>query len=212
MPGWNELFKNPENRWKKPFPAVMAFKKRYSKAGRHLSLDLGCGAGRHMIPLQQGKNLAVGMDLSLIGLGYSQILLKKKRKPALLVQADMAAPFPFANESFTELISVHVIFHNRVERIRFTLSEIYRVLKPGGMIFITFNSVYSFRFGMGVELEPGTWIPNLGVDQGIPHHFCSLEDLASLMAGFKVIKVDLDEENSDGNLSSHWLVTAQKPE
>ena len=211
MPDWNELFRSPENRWKGTYPAVASFIEKYMQTGHCLTLDLGSGAGRHLVPLQVNDNRVVGMDFAGNGLEYSRIQLLEKHLPAWLVQADMSFPLPFAGETFDHLVSIHVIFHNPLSKISATLNEIYRVLKPGGMALITFNSVYSYRFGKGTELEPGTWIPDEGVDQGIVHHFSSFADLASLLEKFKIIRVELDERNSQGQLSSHWVVTAQKP-
>ena len=211
MPAWNELFEEAENRWQEPLPAVLAFQSKFLKTGKTSTLDLGCGAGRNLIPIARTGSGAVGMDISGNGLKFSKDLLRKNGFPEILVQADMSAPLPFASACFDNLISIHVIFHNPMAKIRFTLSEIYRVLKPRGMALITFNTVYSSRFGSGVELEPGTWIPDQGVDKGIVHHFCTFDDLAKLMTQFKIYKVELDENIKDGSCSSHWLVTAQKP-
>ena len=211
MPTWNDLFNEQENRWDEPFEDVVSLLDDGVIKKNSRVLDLGSGAGRHLKYLQTNGISSAGMDISWNGLTFSQSLLQKHRLPVVLSQADMSDALSYADNSFDCLISIHVIFHNLTAKIRFTLQEIYRVLKPGGIALITLNSIYSYRFGTGVELESGTWVPDIGKDKGIPHHFSSLEDLADLLHQFKVLKVILLERIDEGNLSSHWVVTAQKP-
>jgi SAM-dependent methyltransferase len=127
------------------------------------------------------------------------------------MQADMSEPLPFPENCFDCVISIHVIFHNPRRLLQSTIDEIHRILKPGAIILVTFNSTYSFRCGKGIELEKDTWIPDVGIDKGIPHHFSTLNDVSDLLKLFKVLAVRLEESTSDGKLSSHWVVTAQKP-
>lgn len=212
MPTWNELFTEKNNRWEQPFETVTDLVNDKTLSSKSCILDLGCGAGRHLKYLNQNHIPVVGMDLSWNGLSYSKSLLMHDRYRADLTQADMSDPLPYKTGCFDGVISIHVIFHNPLAKLQLTLSEIWRVLKPGGFALITFNSIYSYRFGKGLELEPGTWVPDLGVDKGIPHHFSSFEDLAMLMKEFKVLQVKLLERTEKSQVSSHWVVTAQKPQ
>jgi len=212
MPNWNELFTEKENRWENVFEDVVDLVQAKTVTSDSRTLDLGCGAGRHLKYFSQNQIPVVGMDLAWNGLMYSRALLNQEQLPVNLTQSDMSEPLPFCSQSFDCVISIHVIFHNPVMKLKFTLSEIWRVLKPGGMVLLTFNTIYSHRFEKGIELEPGTWLPDSGIDKGIPHHFSSFDDLADLMKEFKVCRVNLFESSVDSRLSSHWSVLAQKPQ
>jgi len=47
---------------------------------------------------------------------------------------------PFNDESFDAVFSFHVIYHTDSKGIIKVISEIYRVLKPNGEVFLNFNS------------------------------------------------------------------------
>jgi SAM-dependent methyltransferase len=211
MPEWNELFTKEENRWVEPHERVVEVVE-YLPAGARI-LDLGCGAGRHLAYLaKQGFNV-VGTDIARRGLSYSRQKLEALDAPVCLTCSDMTA-IPHADEVFDAVISIHVIFHNPMAGLRRSIAEIYRVLKPGGMALITFQSTRSYRYGKGELLEPNTYLPDLGEDRGIPHHYSDLEELGRELRAFHVQKVLHDAHPSgepSGGMSCHWEVIAIKP-
>lgn len=211
MPSWNELFRSDEHRWKDVYPPLIDFIKCNLHRDDHNILDLGCGAGRHLKYLAENGYAAFGMDISEYGLEACKSLCVQNELIPLLARADMVA-LPYASNAFDAVISIHVIFHNPKSLILQTISEIKRVLKPGGRTLLTFNSTYSSRYGTGEKLEEGTYIPDIGRDRGIPHHFSDLADLAGLLTGFKVLSVNLSENVDDDHRSSHWIVAARKEE
>jgi tellurite methyltransferase len=210
MPDWNSLFTEKENRWEKTYEDVVSLFGSKSQNSNSKVLDLGCGAGRHLQYLEKLQLKTIGMDISRVGLDFSQKRLIEENLPARLVQADMAIPFPFRDNCFDYVISIHVIFHNIRQKVQFTLAEIKRTMKPDAVALLTFNSTLSSRFGSGVEIEKDTWIPELGIDKGIPHHFSTLEDVVDLMSEFKVLNIRFEEKPKDESTSCHWVVTAQK--
>jgi tellurite methyltransferase len=210
MPDWNSLFMEKANRWEDPQVDVVALATSGLLPKNALVLDFGCGAGRHLKYLEGQQYSTTGMDIAPNGLHAARATLSGASFPVRLVRADMSDPLPFSTDSFDSVISIHVIFHNPVQIIKRTLSEIHRVIKPGGIFLVTFNATFSTRFGKGIELEEGTWIPDIGVDRGIPHHFSTLKDAAALMDDFKVTNIHLEEIAQEGAVSAHWIVTAQK--
>ncbi len=103
-------------------------------------LDLGCGEGRHVIAAYLAADVdAIGVDLSLADLHSAQ------RKAADfideyagagdrslgLASAD-ALRLPFADDSFDKVICSEVLEH--IPDYRAALTEIRRVLKPGGLL------------------------------------------------------------------------------
>lgn len=212
MPTWDELFTDEENRWKEPHEELVgAFQKIKGDTRFQKVLDLGCGAGRHLVYLSGEGYDVYGMDISFNGLKYSAGWLAKEGYPTRLAMADMTR-LPFVDASFGFITSIFVIHHNTLERVRNSIGEIYRMLIPGGYTLLTLSSIYGFRNGKGVQLEPGTFIPELGKDRGIPHHFSDLKEIAREFDHFIVRDVHLNEHmNEDGYLSSHWVILAEKP-
>jgi SAM-dependent methyltransferase len=210
MPTWNELFNNEEYVWTNLHEKVIDLARLLKDRKGYRILDLGSGGGRHLVYLAKQGFKVDGMDYSEKGLQISSNWLAKEGLDANLTRADMIA-LPYANDSFDALISIHVIFHNPIALLRKTMSEIYRILRTGGMVLLTFQSTRSFRFGRGEQLEPGTYIPDIGGDAGVPHHYMDLPEIAKEMEQFCVLNVNLFE-NDDINTgkSSHWEVLARK--
>jgi ubiquinone/menaquinone biosynthesis C-methylase UbiE len=174
-------------------------------------LDLGCGIGRHLVFLGDQGYEAFGMDISVNGLLHSRDWLQKKGQVVRLTRADMTA-LPFSASSFNFIVSTYVIHHNTLAGIRSTIREIHRLLIPGGQVLLIIPSTRGERFGNGVEIEPGTIIPDIGQDCGIPHHYSDLAEIAREFADFIIREIKLDEKvNDDGYLSSHWFMRMEKP-
>lgn len=103
-------------------------------------LDLGCGEGRHVINAYlAGDVMALGVDLSLRDLTtaqqrFSPFAQDTAAKQFFLQQAD-ATRLPFADESIDKIICSEVLEH--IENYQAVLREIYRVLKPDGIVAIS---------------------------------------------------------------------------
>lgn len=98
-------------------------------------LDLACGDGRHLPPLEKAGFRTVGMDLSWT------LLDRARRRPATraLVRGDMRR-LPFAESSLGGVANFFTsfgYFRRREDDIR-VLREIRRTLRPGGAFLIDF--------------------------------------------------------------------------
>lgn len=100
-------------------------------------LDLGCGEGRHVIAAcaLDGAD-AVGVDLSLDDLGTAAKRMQDFQDhspddaPLFALLAGNALRLPFADDCFDAVICSEVLEH--IPDYRSVLSEVHRVLKPGG--------------------------------------------------------------------------------
>jgi SAM-dependent methyltransferase len=92
-------------------------------------LDAGCGPGGTTRAL---ASLAptVGVDLHPRALA-----LAKRRASGPLVRADVAR-LPFADASFDAVVSVDVLYHQRVGDDTLALAELARVCRPGGAVVL----------------------------------------------------------------------------
>lgn len=98
-------------------------------------LDLACGDGRHLPPLEKAGYRTLGMDLS------RTLLDRARRRPATraLVQGDMRR-LPFAESSLGGVANFFTsfgYFRKRADDTR-VLREIRRTLRPGGAFLIDF--------------------------------------------------------------------------
>jgi len=101
-------------------------------------LDIGCGTGRHLVPLEKEGVAGIGLDLS------SHLLLEAAtRAPGALVRGDMRQ-LPFRDASFGSALSMFTTFGYFADAAenRRVLKEAARVVRPGGRLAIDyFNAV-----------------------------------------------------------------------
>ena len=103
---------------------------RFAGRSSNLSiLDVGCGTGG-MLPHLRRFGPVVGVDLSDRALSFA-----KRREPGHLVQAGLPH-LPFASGSFDLLTSFDVIYHQSVMDDAAALSEMARLLRPGGKLLL----------------------------------------------------------------------------
>jgi SAM-dependent methyltransferase len=101
-------------------------------AGKRV-LDLGCGIGQWLIPLSHHNKKVVGIDPCYKSLILArQTLYKYKIKNSVLMKGQGEA-LPFKPESFDYIFCYGVLMYTREYT---TFSEIVRVLKKGGRVFI----------------------------------------------------------------------------
>jgi SAM-dependent methyltransferase len=115
----------------------------------------------------------------------------------------MRAEFPFRANTFYGLIYTQVIHHAVIDSVKRTIREIGRVIKRGGIVFVTVPSKIDPEDD-AVEIEPGTFVPTMGWEAGLPHHIFSPDEFAVEFDGFHILKLELLGE------SEVLALTAQK--
>lgn len=100
-------------------------------AGRRI-LDAGCGAGPLSEALRAKGAVVTGFDSSA-----AMVSLARKRlgEDAELFVADLAAPLPFADAEFDDVVASLVLHY--LEDWSGPLAELRRVLKPGGRLLVS---------------------------------------------------------------------------
>lgn len=202
---WEKIFQRDGRVLTDLLPAFHQAVVRFSEQGCLKLLDLGSGCGRHLVGFSKAGFEICGMDISRSGLVLTQDWLAEGGIGADLVQGDFRQAFPFQGESFQGIFSTQVIHHALIEQIRFTIREIWRVLRPGGMAFITVAG--SRRTSVpSREIEPGTFLPLEGDEKGLPHHIFDLEEVRREFSRFEILDL---EPRDDGRVLITWV---QKPE
>jgi len=185
MPSWNELFKNKDFILDTPHPVAEEFVTHLKK--HQLVHDLGCGAGRHLPLLLRAGLKVVGSDNSPEALSASRKRLEiegYKDSPNISLQLNDMFSQSFSDETFDGILSINVINHGRWVQMELAFGEIYRTLKPDGIFQGLLISSEDHRFGQGREVEEGTWVPQQGSEEGIPHHFFNEADFRKLEARY----------------------------
>jgi 2-polyprenyl-3-methyl-5-hydroxy-6-metoxy-1,4-benzoquinol methylase len=109
---------------------------RAALMGGERVLDVGCGNGIYFEKIQQQK-----LELDYIGLDLLESMLQNhplKHEGGKLTLSD-AQDMPFEEDSFDLVMANHMLHH--IEDMDKAISEIRRILKPGGLLVIATNSM-----------------------------------------------------------------------
>ena len=95
---------------------------------------------------------------------------------------------PVKDSSFDALLSSHVVQHGLQKECDFVFQEMYRILRPNGILFLRTISTQHLCYGRGQNIEPNTFIniPELP-DGKVPHHFYSAEEIEQCLGLFNII-------------------------
>ena len=102
-------------------------------SGRRI-LDAGCGAGPLAAALRDNGAVVTGFDASAAMVDLARQRLGEE---ADLYVTDLAAPLPFADAEFDDVVASLVLHY--LKDWAGPLSELRRVLKPGGRLIISVN-------------------------------------------------------------------------
>lgn len=141
-------------------------------------LDIGCGFGYGMSILNEKKNkgFVIGIDID-----KSAVLTCKSNFPSSTVFIAPADALPFQNNAFDIVTCFDVIEHLKHHKVM--LDEIYRVLKPQGILYISTPNKIVWNLARRLNIQPGN-----------PFHLheYTLNEFKDVLkkSGFKIINVE----------------------
>jgi SAM-dependent methyltransferase len=200
MPDWERIFEEHGRVFTEPHSEMNRITEVFRDNDVKKVLDVGCGTGRHLVYLSKLGFRVWGFDVSSTALTLAKEWLDEEKCNAVLLQHKMEEPFAYADGFFDGIISTQVIHHNLMSEILLTVSEMHRVLREGGLLFVTFpilnESPMTGKEDWNLEpVEPGTYIPRSGPEAGIPHHYFEIDEIYVVFSGFDILEIFVDDTN-----------------
>ena len=208
---WNAEWRQADSAspWAKAEPWVLEHAEGLAPNSR--ILDLGAGIGRHALALAERGHRVAALDAAEASITAIE---DAARARDLSIDTHLGAmtDLPFPDGEFDHVLSWNVIYHGDEAVVRQTLSEIARVLRPGGSFMATMLSARRVPVELakapGREISRNTWVFDGPGDKVHPHYFCTAPDLLSLMSGFEVWT--LFDRPHDKPGSWHWHLLAER--
>lgn len=220
LQNWDEIFRSRGGWGRYPPEELVRFTARTfpDLDKRGYSLEVGCGPGANIWFLAREGFRVAGIDGSSSAIGMARDRLHAEGLEKAAQEADLQvgnfAQLPWRDGTFDLVIDIEAIYANVIEVIRSTISEIHRVLKPGGWFFAKMFGPETSGITTGRQLEPGTTEdPADGAlhGKGIAHAFVE-DELRREFAAFSELALDwvLRSDRNGANRIFEWLVQARK--
>jgi len=205
---WDRIFKKYGKVFTKIQEDMPKVVKIFKKHNTKKVLDLGSGTGRHAIYLAKNGFKVYGIDISDEGIKITKNWLKENNLKADLKVGSIYKKLPYKDNFFDAIISTNTLHHERIETIRKAICEIERVLRSGGLIFITvrrrkFRKFYPKltiieKYGKQKTnykvIEPRTYVPIEGGEKGLIHYLFNKELIRKEFENFKIHNIWVDSK------------------
>lgn len=206
---WNDQWANIEagSKWLTAEPDVKRWAKSLAQGAS--ILDLGAGVGRHALSLQAAGFAVTALDAAPEGLAEID-----KAQAGVKTQLGRMDDLPFDNAAFDHILSWNVIYHGDETVLLNTISEVRRVLKPGGTFLLTMLSkrrlwIDREKLNGPREISRNTWVFDEDMtDKRHPHYYCGAVEMLALFQGFEVMWMEDREHERAG--SWHWHLVLER--
>ena len=168
-------------------------------------LDAGCGRGRNANYLSQQKFRVFGCDLSWSAIKIAKLRIPQQIKTIFYQVADLTH-LPYPDNCFDAAICVHVLPYHLKADLCASINELWRVLKPGGWLYLDLLDCEDAEYGVGANLERNTFYD----EGGIPIHFSSEKEIVELMSKFGIQQQSQLKRDSSSRIRLIWEIWATK--
>jgi SAM-dependent methyltransferase len=179
-------------------------------------LEVGCGPGANVWFLAREGYIASGIDGSKTAIDIAKHRLTSEQLVAELLVGDFTAELPWKDGSFDAVIDCAALYSNPLRGIRAAVSEIHRVLKPGGTFLTLTFTDRTAGYGTGAPgVDPGAFSDvEEGPLAGTGYvQFFTRSQLEAVLSDFRSVRIERTSYtmNDGQQLIELWVAKALRP-
>ena len=203
----------PADSWNKVSDEYLPVAFRWKQLQKRTVLDLGCGRGRHSIFLAQLGFEVTAVDLSPEGIDQLQTQAKQLNlnKNIKTLVCDMLE-LPFGKGTFDCVLAFNSVYHTDYSGLIKIIDNITSYLADSGQLYITFSSKssQSYNSPANKKIDNFTIVKTQGIEKGIPHTYLDHDEIAKLMSGYRILKIQHIQSFLTGIIDFRYFVEAEK--
>ncbi|MCM0626384.1 class I SAM-dependent methyltransferase [Lysinibacillus sp. OL1_EC] len=203
---WEEIYSKGLSNLEYPNEMfVRLFNKNFVNNKIGTILDYGFGAGANLIHMAKQNCEVFGVEVSESAISIVQKKLAENSLTAELLKIEDGR-LPFEDNHFDMVVAWQVLVYNNLDTFKKAMSEINRVLKPGGLFLGTMTAVRDISHVMSDRIGDYEYTSKVPSQEGAT---CIIVDKGDLQLLFEDKIIDIGEYYYDfGNsISRHWIVT-----
>lgn len=215
---WDKIYKNLGKDFASKLGNWDKFVELLKKNRVQKVLDVGCGSSEHLLSLAKDGFKVWGFDLSSEAIEIAKKTFTDAGFEADFKVASMHKKFPYKDNFFDLVYSLRTLNHGRRGNVEFTTKEMYRVLRPGGLVFITVIKILGRKKTIGRTklntlpvniIAPYTYVPLEGKEKGIIHFLFNQRILREIFSQFEVLGAWVDYGQKPWE--KYYCLLARKP-
>ncbi|MBN1483111.1 MAG: class I SAM-dependent methyltransferase [Chloroflexia bacterium] len=159
-------------------------------------LDLGCAIGRlSMLIAAQGIDVH-GLDASEKAIQFARDWARDEHMPNVHFEVGLTSTLQYPDGMFDAVVANAVLDHMPVVEAKKSVQEIWAVLRPGGLLFASFDGMEEKKESPHHLLEDGTRLYVDGMQRGLVWRYYSEQEIDQLFARFEQRKLYTDQDGS----------------
>jgi SAM-dependent methyltransferase len=213
---WEDYWQGDEDHswWRRPSPEVLEFIASQSPRERTDVLDLGCGLGRHAIAFARAGFSVTATDASEAAIEHLSKWAQDLSLDIRTLVCDVLSDRLPAT-GFDIVLAYNVIYHGDRHQLAAAIDHVEKLLRAGGLFYLTCPSREDGKYGFGREVAPHTFMSEKSITPGDIHYFADKTDLDQLLSAFVPVKIDKREgywvNKGARQFYSTWHVLVRKP-
>lgn len=198
---WNALHGEQRHRLRWPSEHVVRFLTSLEHVGD--AVDIGCGSGRHLWVICDLADTVAACDPSEEAREASSTLV------GVGVQAGEMTCLPYDDGSFDTAVAYGVFYYGSAEDCGKAVSELHRVLRPGGNALVVVRTVGDWRNKL---TKNGVFECAGEPEDGMQMHFLKHTDIPDVYGAFSNISYEVTTTSTHDRqrVNCDWLITVTK--